>query len=97
MVKSILDNSINYPELRNLAKDDIEYETQIYEANIFVIGKVKSLGADCIEKEVTKSHKALIKKLLIKAKIDNIGINEFRRYGSARSLYNFNVDNAGKY
>ena len=69
----------------------------IYEANIFVIGKVKSLGADCIEKEVTKSHKALIKKLLIKAKIDNIGINEFRRYGSARSLYNFNVDNAGKY
>ena len=69
----------------------------IYEANIFVIGTVKSLGADCIEKEVTKSHKAIIKKLLIKAEIDNIGINEFRRYGSARSLYNFNVDNAGKY
>ena len=69
----------------------------IYEANIFVIGKVKSLGADCIEKNMEKSHKNLLKKLLMKAKIDNMEVEDFRRYGSARSLYNFNVDNASKY
>ena len=69
----------------------------IYEANIFVIGKVKSLGADCIEKKMKKSHKNLLKKLFMKAKIDIMEVEDFRRYGSARSLYNFNVDNASKY
>ena len=69
----------------------------IYEANIFVIGKVKSLGADCIEKKMKKSHKDLLKKLFMKAKIDNMEVEDFRRYGSARSLYNFDVDNASKY
>ena len=43
----------------------------IYEANIFVIEQSNPLG-QVLSKEVTKSHKALIKKLLIKAKIDNM-------------------------
>ena len=69
----------------------------IYEANIFVLGAIKSLGADCIEKKMKKSHKDLLKKLLKKASINNVNIDDFRRYGSARGLYNFNIDNASKY
>ena len=65
----------------------------IYEANIYILGEVKSLGADCIEKKMTEKHKKLLTKLLAIAKIKNLSSKDFRRYGSARSLYNFKVDN----
>ena len=65
----------------------------IYEANIYILGEVKSLGADCIEKQMTEKHKKLLKKLLEIAKIKNLSSKDFRRYGSARSLYNFKIDN----
>lgn len=65
----------------------------IYEAQLFVRGSVKSLGADCVEKDMRPEHLALLTKLLERggcaAKAE-----EFRRYGSARKLYNFNIDNA---
>jgi glutamate synthase domain-containing protein 3 len=68
----------------------------LYEARLYVRGKVKSLGADCIEKEMRDEHKAALRKLLdaAGAKAD---VSEFRRYGSARKLYHFHVDNAGQY
>lgn len=65
----------------------------IYEARLFVRGSVKSLGADCTEKEMRPEHIALLKDLLERAGSD-AKPEEFKRYGSARQLYNFKVDNA---
>lgn len=69
----------------------------IYEARLFVRGKVKSLGADCIEKEMRPEHHELLRELLMQANITDVSTSEFKRYGSARQLYNFNVDNADAY
>ena len=69
----------------------------IYEAKIFVSGKVKSLGADCEEKLFTEKDKKLLKSLLHKSEITDKDINDFKMYGSARKLYNFNIDNVSEY
>jgi len=68
----------------------------LYEARIYVQGSVKSLGADCVEKEMRAEHLAELAELLAAAGMaaDPAG---FRRYGSARQLYNFHVDNASAY
>ena len=68
----------------------------IYEANIFVRGEVSGLGADCIEKEVRPEHTAKISQLLKSSGI-NADPVDFRRYGSSRKLYNFDIDNAESY
>ncbi len=70
----------------------------IYEARIYVRGKVESLGADCIEKELTDEHRAELFALLKQAdEAHKVDVSDFRRYGSARKLYNFHIDNAGAY
>jgi glutamate synthase domain-containing protein 3 len=69
----------------------------IYEARLFVRGKVKSLGADCIEKEMRPEHVEILRGLLDRAGITDLEPSDFRRYGSARTLYNFNIDNADAY
>jgi methylamine---glutamate N-methyltransferase subunit B len=69
----------------------------IYEAHLYVRGAVKGLGADCVEKELKDHHVAELRALLERAGIDDADPADFRRYGSARRLYNFNVDNAGEY
>ena len=68
----------------------------LYEARLFVRGSVKSLGADCVEKEMRPEHLKILADLLEKAGAD-AKPEEFRRYGSARKLYNFNIDHAGDY
>ncbi len=68
----------------------------IYEARIYVRGTVKSLGADCIEKELRPEHLEELRELLEAAAAD-ADPQEFRRYGSARQLYTFHIDNAGSY
>jgi glutamate synthase domain-containing protein 3 len=68
----------------------------IYEARLYVRGSVAGLGADCIEKEMRDEHVAQVAGLLEAAGID-ADAAEFRRYGSARQLYNFKIDNAGAY
>ena len=68
----------------------------IYEARLYVRGSVASLGADCIEKELRDEHVEHVRGLLEAAAID-ADPSEFRRYGSARRLYTFDVDNAGEY
>ena len=68
----------------------------IYEARLYVRGAVTSLGADCIEKEMREDHVAQVAGLLAAAGID-ADPAVFRRYGSARQLYNFKIDNAGAY
>jgi methylamine---glutamate N-methyltransferase subunit B len=69
----------------------------IYEARLFVRGKVKSLGSDCIEKEMRPEHHEIVTDLLRRAGIGGVGSAEFKRYGSARKLYNFHIDNADAY
>ena len=69
----------------------------LYEARLFVRGSVKSLGADCVEKEMRPEHLEKLAELLDKAGVSNARPEEFRRYGSARKLYNFNIDNADAY
>jgi glutamate synthase domain-containing protein 3 len=68
----------------------------IYEARIYVRGEAPSLGADCIEKEMRDEHRSDLAELLRAGEVD-ADPGEFRRYGSARRLYNFHVDNAGAY
>jgi methylamine---glutamate N-methyltransferase subunit B len=60
-----------------------------------VRGDVAGLGADCVEKELDESHLAELRDLLHRAGIGDCDPAEFRRYGSARRLYNFQVDDAG--
>ena len=68
----------------------------LYEAHLFVRGTVKSLGADCIEKEMRPEHHEILADLLERAGAD-AKPEEFKRYGSARKLYNFDVDNTQDY
>lgn len=68
----------------------------IYEARIYVKGTVASLGADCIEKPLRAEHLSELAELLtLSGRDDNPA--DFRRYGSARTLYHFKVDNADAY
>lgn len=60
-------------------------------------GTVKSLGADCVEKQMKPKHLEKLAELLAKAGITDVKPEEFKRYGSARKLYNFNIDNADAY
>lgn len=65
----------------------------LYEARIYVRGAVKSLGTDCIAKEMRAEHHAELRDLLDRAGCAAVQTSEFKRYGSARTLYNFKVDN----
>jgi len=69
----------------------------IYEAQLFVRGSVASLGADCIEKPMRDEHHAALAARLGEAGFAGIDAGAFRRYGSARRLYHFHIDNAGEY
>jgi glutamate synthase domain-containing protein 3 len=69
----------------------------LYEARIYVRGSVAGLGADCVEKEMRDEHLAQVRGLLERAEIDDAEPGQFRRYGSARQLYTFKIDNAGAY
>jgi glutamate synthase domain-containing protein 3 len=68
----------------------------LYEARLYVRGTVAGLGADCVEKDMRDEHVTQLRELLAAADID-ADPAEFRRYGSARQLYNFTIDNVGVY
>ena len=69
----------------------------LYEAKLFVRGTVKSLGTDCIEKPMRPEHLETLRGLLERAGATDAKPEEFKRYGSARTLYTFNIDNADAY
>ena len=69
----------------------------IYEARIYLRGEPAGLGADCIEKEVRDEHRAELAELLDRAAFTDVDPSGFRRFGSARQLYNFKIDNVGSY
>ncbi|MBU2965529.1 protein glxC [Amphritea sp. 2_MG-2023] len=68
----------------------------LYETHIYVKGEVKSLGADCIAKEMRDEHIEELSELLNRAGVDE-DVTAFKRYGTARQLYNFKVDNTSAY
>ena len=63
----------------------------IYEARLFVRGSVASLGADCIRKDMRPEHHEFLARTLATTGLD-ADPTDFNRYGSARRLYNFKVD-----
>jgi glutamate synthase domain-containing protein 3 len=63
----------------------------IYEASLFVRGDVESLGSDCIEKELRPEHVETLDRLLAASGL-SAAASDFTRYGSARQLYNFHID-----
>jgi glutamate synthase domain-containing protein 3 len=69
----------------------------IYEARIYLRGNPAGLGADCIEKELRDEHRAELGALLDRAGFPDLDPAGFRRFGSARQLYNFHIDNVGSY
>ena len=69
----------------------------LYEARLFVKGAVKSLGADCNEKEMRAEHLEIVANLLERGEVTGAKPEDFKRYGSARQLYNFNIDNVSAY
>jgi glutamate synthase domain-containing protein 3 len=69
----------------------------LYEARLYVRGTVAGLGADCVEKELRAEHHEQLTQLLERAEVDDVDAADFRRYGSARKLYNFHVENLGSY
>jgi hypothetical protein len=45
-----------------------------------------------------EEHRSTLRRLLDAAGLGGeVSVDEFRRYGSARQLYNFHVDNAAAY
>lgn len=68
----------------------------IYEAELYVRGAVESLGADCVEKDMDDARAARLAGMLAQAGFPG-DAGSFRRYGSARQLYNFRIDNAAAY
>jgi methylamine---glutamate N-methyltransferase subunit B len=69
----------------------------IYEARLFVRGKVNSVGSDCVRKEMRPEHIGLRRDILDRAGVNGVSPEEFTRYGSSRTLYNFHIDNADAY
>ena len=63
----------------------------LYEASIYVRGDVDSLGADCVEKEMEPEHLETLRSLISASGLRADPV-DFRRFGSARELYNFAVD-----
>ena len=63
----------------------------IYEADIYVRGAVESLGADAVRKEMRPEHVRILAGLLDEAGME-ADPADFQRYGSARNLYNFHID-----
>ena len=69
----------------------------IYETHLYVRGTVAALGADCVEKELRDEPRRRAARAARARRASTTSTRrEFRRYGSARQLYNFKVDNAGR-
>lgn len=74
-----------------LGDADADLGDSIYEANLFVRGNVASLGSDCVQKELRDEHIETLTRLLGEAGMV-AEPTDFKRFGSARKLYNFHVD-----
>ncbi len=74
------------------------FADSVYEAHLYVRGRVASLGTDCIETAMTDADLGeLHGKLAAAGLAGAVDVAAFRRYGSARTLYHFHADNAAAY
>ena len=69
----------------------------IYETVIYIAGNIRSLGVDCVEKKIKNSDIKKIETLLKKGNIKKFKPSNFKKFGSSRKLYNFNIDNVSEY
>lgn len=69
----------------------------IYETQIYLRGAARTLGADCVAKDMRPEHHQELERLLKAAGFDDDDTHAYTRYGSARGLYHFHVDNASSY
>jgi len=68
----------------------------LYEAIIYIRGKIQSLGADAREEPMELDDYAKVKELLSQTGID-YSPKEFKRVASAKTLYHWNVDSDQEY
>lgn len=68
----------------------------LYEAVIYVRGKIRSLGADARVEPMTDRDHAAARELLAAAGLEH-SPREFKRVASARTLYHWNVDGNQSY
>jgi hypothetical protein len=66
----------------------------LYEARLFVRGTVKSAGRGLHRERDAPRASRDPADLLKRGEATEAKPEEFKRYGSARKLYNFNIDNA---
>jgi glutamate synthase domain-containing protein 3 len=68
----------------------------LYEAVIYVRGKIHGLGADAREEEFTQADRDVVAGLLATAGIDG-ELAGFKRIASGRTLYHWNAEHSGHY
>ena len=68
----------------------------LYEAVLYIRGRVHSLGADAQEEPMQEVDIAAVRDLLARADID-ADPSEFKRFGSARRLYHWNAEHHHEY
>jgi glutamate synthase domain-containing protein 3 len=68
----------------------------LYEAVIYVRGKIHGLGADAREEAMTDADREAVRCMLKAAGID-AGVTRWKRVASARALYHWNADAGHSY
>lgn len=69
----------------------------LYEAVIYVAGRVTDLGTDAQIEELTEADVALVGRIVAATGFDHIAPQDVTRIGSARELYHFSTSHAGAY
>jgi glutamate synthase domain-containing protein 3 len=69
----------------------------LYEAVIYVAGRIASLGTDARVEDLTETDVAAVTALAARAGFDHIDPQNVTRVGSARRLYHFSTQHAGSY
>lgn len=69
----------------------------LYEAVIYVAGRVKSLGTDARIEELRTEDVALVRALVAAHGLDHVDPENVTRVASARELYHFDTHHAGAY
>lgn len=63
----------------------------LYEAVIYVAGKIRSLGADAQVEDLTEADVEAVRRLIAEAGFDHIDPENVTKVASARQLYNFDA------
>lgn len=69
----------------------------LYEAVIYVAGRIKSLGTDARIEELTQADVDIVQRLVKQTGFDHIDPKNVTRVASAKQLYHFDTHNHGAY